>query len=313
MKNGPSRVAVFGDLNLDTTVEIAAFPVEAGDTLFTADGVVDLVGGAAANVACGLRALDNQVSFGSVIGTDRIGGLVLERLADLGVDGRHVRRDWPVTSRTVVLVDGQGQRRCINDPKQVHHYRYPDELLPGVIGDARWVFLSTQAWCQPVARFARACGCRVVVDLQAITGDDEYHREFLRHAHVVVFSTERLAMHSHDLFRRLWEEYPVEVVAATHGSGGATLGLRAGAVIEFEPAFDVRPVVDRTGAGDAFSAGFLDALVRDRPPREALTRGQLAAAHKIGERGSTKGHPRADRLQRLFERFGRADRRTEGA
>ncbi len=313
MKKSPSHVAVLGDLNLDTTVQIAAFPVDVGDTMFAADGVVDLVGGAAANVACGLRALGDQVTFASVIGTDRIGDLVLERLGQLGVEVRHVRRDWPITSRTVVLVDGEGRRRCINDPKQVHDYRFPDEGLLGTLGCARWVVLSTQAWCRPVARFAREYGCRVVVDLQAITGDDEYHREFLRHAHVVVFSTERLGMHSHDFFRKLWREYPVEVAVATHGSGGATLGLRAGAEIEFEPAFDVRAVVDRTGAGDAFTAGFVDAMVRGRSPREALTRGQLAAAHKIGERGSSRGFPTAARLEELFQRFGELPGQARGA
>jgi sugar/nucleoside kinase (ribokinase family) len=313
MTKSANHVAVFGDLTLDTTVRVAGFPVDDGATMLEVDGVVDRVGGAAANVACGLRALDNQVSFGSVIGTDRIGDLVLERLADLGVDVRQVRRDWPVTPRTVVLVDREGQRRRIDDPKQAHDYRFPDELLPEVIGDATWVFLPAQAWCRPVARFAREYGCRVVVDLQDLPGDDEYHREFLRHAHAVVFSTGRLGMHSEDFFRRLWREYPVEVAAATHGSGGATLGLRAGTLVEFEPAFDIRPIVDRGGVGDAFTAGFLDAMVRGRSPREALTRGQLAAAYKLGERGSSRSYPRADRLQGLFERFGRPDRQTHSA
>jgi len=293
--------SVFGDLNLDTSVNIHQFPLHAGDTLFTPGGIGDLIGGAAANVACGLAALGHEVRFGAAIGGDRTGDRVLEQLAALGVPTGFVRRDWASTARSVVLVDSRGDRLCINDPKQANDYRYPEEQVDAAIGDSPVVFVSTQSWCRHVARRAKELGRKVAVDVQAIVDDDEYHRDFLRHADILILSTERLAMHSHDFFRKVWAACRVDVIAATHGAGGATLGVRGEGILH-EPCHDVRPIADKTGAGDAFAAGFLGALLQGLPPRDALTLGQLAAAYKIGEKGSTRGFPPAGTLRELFAR-----------
>ena len=302
-------ISVFGDLNLDSSVNIHHFPLHVGDTLFTPDGIGDLIGGAAANVACGLAALGHQVRFGAAIGGDRTGDRVLEQLSALGVPTSFVRRDWPSTARSVVLIDPRGNRLCINDPKRANDYRYPEEQLDAVIGDSSLVFVSTQSWCRHVVRRAKELGRKVAVDVQAIVDDDEYHRDFLGHADIIILSTERLAMHSHDFFRKLWAAYKVEVIAATHGGGGATLGVRGEGILH-EPCHDVRSIVDKTGAGDAFAAGFLGALLQDLPPRDALTLGQLTAAYKIGEKGSTRGFPPAETLRQLFAQSRRDSRRA---
>jgi sugar/nucleoside kinase (ribokinase family) len=145
---------------------------EAGGTasaMFSADGIGDLVGGAAANVACGLRARGADVRFGAAIGRDPIGDLVLGRLAALGVSTEFIRPDWPVTSRTVVLIDPHGDRLCINDPKVANQYRFPDAAVDAAIGPSPLVFTSTQSWCRHVVRRARELGRRVAVDVQLVT------------------------------------------------------------------------------------------------------------------------------------------------
>jgi acarbose 7IV-phosphotransferase len=292
-------VAVFGDLNLDTSVNVHGFPVAVGDTMFSVDGIRDVIGGAAANVACGLHALGLAVRLGAAIGRDPFGALVLDELAAIGLDASFVRRDWPITARTVVLIDPRGDRLCINDPKLANQYRYPEGVVDEAIGASPLVFTSTQSWCRHVAGRARELGRRVAVDVQAIVTDDDYHRDFLRHAQIVIFSTERLSVHSSEFIHRLWAQYDVELAVATHGADGATVGSRAEGLIVHEPRFDVRPVVDKTGAGDAFASGFLAALARGASPREALTWGQLTAAYKIGEKGSTRGVPSLARLEAL--------------
>lgn len=55
-----------------------------------------------------------------------------------------------------------------------------------------WVFVSTQSWCRHAALHAIASGRRVAVDIQAPTGIDDYHRDLLDRAEVVILSTERL-------------------------------------------------------------------------------------------------------------------------
>lgn len=284
-------IAVFGDLNLDTSVTIPTFPLEGSDTLFAFHQITDLIGGAAANVAVGLRALGNEVAFGSVIGRDAIGAIVLRSILEHGLEARYIRRDWNVTSRSVVLVDGQGNRLCINDPKWVHEYRYPETLLPDLWKDADIVHCSTQNWCRQVALQAAREGKQVAVDVHAILDIDDYHRDFFRAADMIILSTERLGVFSHDFMRYLWQEFDVEVVVATHGEHGATLGIRESGEIVYQPALKISNVVDRTGAGDAFCAGFLTAIANGHPYKTALTWGQKTAAHKIQTKGSTNGYP----------------------
>jgi sugar/nucleoside kinase (ribokinase family) len=225
---------------------------------------------------------------------------VCEEIGARGIETGFIRRDWPLTARTVVLVDAEGHRRCINDPRMANEYRYPEEDLEGLMQGCEWVLVSTQSWCRHAALHAVTSGRRVAVDAQAITGVDDYHRDFLDRAHVVILSTERLGEHSHDLIRRLWAEHDVEVVVATHGAGGATLGVRASGTVVWEPAHDLRPVIDRTGAGDAFFAGLMSAVLRGCSWRKALTAGQLVAGWVIGEHGSSRGHPSAARLEELL-------------
>lgn len=295
-----NTVIVFGDLNLDTSVNIHQFPLYVGDTMFSFNGISDVIGGAATNVAVGLSQLGNQVVFGSVIGNDAIGDQVTQHVVGKGIDARFVRRDWISTSRTVVLIDRQGNRQCINDPKQVHEYRYPETDLPEIFARSGLVYLSTQNWCRYLAQSAHSRGKTVAIDVQAIIDADEYHRDFLAAADIVFLSTERLGMHSHDFIKKLWFDFDVAAVVATHGENGATLGLKESRTIWYQPGFHIGPVIDKTGAGDAFCAGFLTAVAGQQPLPDAVTFGQLTAAYKIMHKGSTNGFPSRAMLDELI-------------
>ncbi|WP_110520386.1 carbohydrate kinase family protein [Herpetosiphon llansteffanensis] len=284
-------IVVFGDLNLDTNVAIEQFPLDLGDTRFCFDGINDDIGGAATNVAVGLTALGHQIHFGSVIGQDRLADVVVQLAQSKGLANTYIRPDWQTTSRTVILIDHDGNRQCINDPKQVQRYRYPENALPAIFAQSQWLYCSTQNWCRYVAQAARDAGKQVIVDVQALVNVDDYHRDFLQAATVVILSTEQLAMHSHELMHVLWRAFDVEIVVATHGNHGATLGVRSTNQIDYAPAFNLGPIVDKTGAGDAFCAGFIAGLASDLTPQQALNVGQYVAASKIGVKGSTNGFP----------------------
>lgn len=289
-------IVVFGDLNLDTSVSIEQFPLALGDTLFRFDGINDDIGGAATNVAVGLTALGHAVHFASVVGTDHLAELVVQIAQTKGLAAQYIRRDWQTTARTVVLIDHEGNRQCINDPKQVHHYRYPETALSTIFAQSQWVYCATQHWCRYVAQVARDAGKHVIVDVQALVNIDDYHRDFLQAASIVLLSSEQLAMHSHEFIPILWQEFDVELVVATHGNHGATLGVRSTNQIDYAPALNLGPVVDKTGAGDAFCAGFIAGLASDLTPQQALNVGQYVAASKIGVKGSTNGFPNRNQV-----------------
>lgn len=282
---------VVGDLNFDTSVKIDDFPIDRGDTYFTIDGVLDHIGGAATNVAVGMRSLGQAVKMCSAVGKDEIGKWVIDKIGSLGVDISYIRRDWALTARTVILVDRKGSRRCLSDPKEINTYRYPSDAAEEALRGSELIYVSTQNWTRYIARQAHESGIKVAVDIHAVTGVDEYHLDYLKTAHMVFFSTERLEMPLKDFITTLWYGYDIPIVVATHGKKGATLAVRDEGVIYSQNSVSIRAVVDTNGAGDSFCAGFLAAYADGCSLQEALLKAQITAAYKIGEKGSTNGFP----------------------
>ena len=82
----------------------------------------------------------------------------------------------------------------------------------------------------------------------------------------------------------------------TCGDQGSVLACPAGRYRA--SAHDV-PLVDGTGGGDAFAAGFVLALLDDSSPEDCLRMGSAAGACCVQATGATTGMPDADELRRL--------------
>ncbi len=84
--------------------------------------------------------------------------------------------------------------------------------------------------------------------------------------------------------RMLMQMYPIEFVALTRGERGAALIYADDVVID--EGIQVKPV-DRTGAGDAFTAAMVYAYLRQQSPREIVALANLAGAYVCTHRGAT--------------------------
>ena len=102
---------------------------------------------------------------------------------------------------------------------------------------------------------------------------------------------------------------PDEALRALHGLGpervAMTFGRRGvlaliGAAIHHVPSFAV-PVVDTTGAGDAFHAGYAFARATGRGFRESLTYGSAVAALKCRDWGGRRGLPEHSEVAALLQ------------
>src|SRR5262249_20250682 len=94
----------------------------------------------------------------------------------------------------------------------------------------------------------------------------------------------------------LAERFGVEAVV-THGERGAA-GCRGDEVVEI-PGIDVR-VVDVVGAGDAFTAGYLDALLHGASLTDALRRANACGAVAVSAVGDATGLPTRAELERVL-------------
>jgi len=92
----------------------------------------------------------------------------------------------------------------------------------------------------------------------------------------------------------------VGTVVLTLGDKGALLHSREGSV--FVPAFRVSPVVDTTGAGDAFAGGFAVALAEGAAPLQAVRMGCATAALSVTRPGTAPAMPTRDEIEALLAR-----------
>ena len=235
------KVVTLGDLLLDVVVRLDEPLVPGDDRRATS---VAAAGGQAANVAAWVAALGGEARFVGKRGADAAGELVTRELR-----GRDVEVRGPAEGRTgiVVSIAAAGERTMASDRGSAPDLR-PDDLEPEWF-DGDVLHLSGYSLHrEPIAaaslraaELARARGARVAVDLATWTDIDDAFRSRVRElAPELVFAGER----ERDAFGELDTEWIVK-----RGALGVTVD---GADHAAKPA----DVVDATGAGDAFAAGF---------------------------------------------------------
>lgn len=241
-------------------------------------------GGSAANVAAAAVRVGGRARFVGQLGDDELAHRLLHGLAVTGVDvvARHGGR----TGSIIVLVDDSGERTMLTDRAAATELADPDPAwLDGV------EVLHLPAYSLFVERLARSC---VVLAAMA--------RERGIPVTLDPSSESLLVKYGIDRFLALVDElrpavlFPnadearvlgivdapppgVDLVVEKHGPGAVRL-LTAEGVTEV-PVPPVAGVVDTTGAGDAFAAGFLVAWTAGKPPVECVARGSEVAARVL--------------------------------
>lgn len=246
------------------------------DEIHDDGGVRELVGGAALNVAVGLRRLGIPTSLIAMVGDDEAGAHIREYLADHGV--RLVSSPGPLgSSRAIVRHGADGEPTYVfNEAAQRRSIRYGDEAR-AVIAEADLVAIS----CFPFDNRAEVdalagvlAGSRVAIDPNPRTGMLSDRAEFVRGfervaadaAIVKVGADDAQLLYDGDLdaLRARLRALGAEAVLATAGKDGAILEADAG--IFEAPITDLPgPIVDTVGAGDATLSGVAEGLVGRRP------------------------------------------------
>lgn len=302
LKDAMPRLLVLGNINLETTLRIASFPIPYQPTSFVPFGVDNAVSGVGYNIARTLSVLGDDVVLASIVGRDRTAATVREQLRDDGIDDRYVLGQVAKTALSVVVYDESGRRSAFTDLKDLMEQAYPPALFSEALVGVEAVLFTQAAYCRPLLAPARDTGKLVAVDLQLISDlDDPYKRPYLEAASVVFMSGEHLPEEPETWAWHLLEQYPgVQVVGIGLGAEGALLAIRETGLTMRVPAVTTRPVVNTSGAGDALFACFIHYYVITRDAEESLRRAVVFASYKIGEAGSSQGLLDAGSLEVLY-------------
>ena len=253
--------------------------------------------GSAGGTAVTLAKLGAEVRSAGAIGDDPLGGLLIELLEERGVDtSLIVRRDDVQTSASVLPIRPNGDRPAFHVIGANATYG-PDDVSWQELTAATHLhlggpeFMGGEAAAKILSR-AREQGVVTSADVLADgePGLLEWIAPALAHLDYLLPNDDQVLGFTgteqiEDGCRALLER-GVGCVAATCGAEGAVVVDRD--QVEQVPAFEVE-VIDTSGCGDAFSAGFMRGLALGRDLREAATLGCAAAAQVATGLGSDHG------------------------
>ena len=254
--------------------------------------------GTAGGTALTLAKLGARTRSAGAIGADPLGDLLVELLQRSGVEtDLLLRREEVQTSASVLPIRPNGERPAFHVIGANATYGADDAPLDAIAGaDALHLGAPEFMGGEQAARVlehARTNGTRTSADVLAggDTGLLEWIAPALPHLDVLLPNDEQvLGFTGEDSLEagcRALIARGVGMVAATCGAEGAIVVDGDGEPTRV-PAFDV-DVVDTTGCGDAFSAGFVVGLGLGRSPRDAAVLGCASAALVAGGLGSDHG------------------------
>ena len=274
--------------------------------LYAAMGsAIEVSGGSAANTLAGLAALGAKCAFVGQVADDQLGEVFAH---DIRAGGIHfdtaARAGDPPTARCLIFVTPDGQR-TMNTFLGASQFLPAEALNEDTIASAEVLYLEGYLWDPEEPRkamrraieTARRAGRKVAFTLSdgfviARHGDD--FRELIAQGLIdILFANEHeLAALTgvedfHVGIEQLAKSVPVVVVTRSE-NGAHAIANGEHAHVAAQP---VAHVVDTTGAGDLFAAGFLFGHVRGRPLAECLTLGSICAAEIISHYGA---RPEAD-------------------
>lgn len=295
-------VCCIGNIVVDAIARnIDRFPEPGRLVLF--DSLTLAPGGNGLNAACDFGKLGTPVALVGKVGTDALGDFLLAQARAAGVDATAVARD-PArgSSFTFVAVTTRGERSFTHTLGAGAAFAYAD-IDMRVVRSCRAVLVSSfvlpafdGADTVRLLREAKAAGCLTAWDAVANEGVDMWAliREGISSMDWCMPSEIEARLMLGDrtsppdiLAERLQKAGAKNVVIKLAEEG--CLLLEAGGRRTRLPAFHVEPVVDTTGAGDAWAAGFLTALLSGEDPRDAAAAGNATAAHCIMAVGASAG------------------------
>lgn len=275
----------------------------------------EISGGSAANTLAGLAALGAKCAFIGQVADDQLGEIFAHDIRSGGIAfDVPARAGDPPTARCMIFVTPDGQR-TMNTFLGASQFLPPAALDEAAIAAAKVLYLEGYLWDPEEPRAAmrraiaaaRSAGRQVAFTLSDAFVIDRHGDDFralIAEGQIdILFANhvELAALTGKDDFdaglAALQDQVPVLVVTCSEkGAVAIANGVRSAV-----PAEPVDQVVDTTGAGDLFAAGFLYGHVNGRPVEQCLTLGAVCAAEIISHFGA---RPEADLKALVKARLG---------
>lgn len=277
------------------------FSPEEADALYAKMGPGrEVSGGSAANTVAGIAALGGKAAFIGQVADDQLGGVFAHDIRAAGVHfDTAVRPGQPTTARCLIFVTPDGQR-TMNTFLGASQFLPAAALDETMIANGAILYLEGYLWDPEEPRaamrkaidIARAAGRKVAFTLSDVFcisrhGDD--FRKLIEDGLIdILFANEAelLALCAHEEFEAAVQHIhgKVPLLVVTRSEKGA-MALQGDERVEV-PAEPISALVDTTGAGDMFAAGFLHGQAQGKGLEDSLRLGAICAAEIIQHYGA---------------------------
>jgi sugar/nucleoside kinase (ribokinase family) len=292
----------FVDANGLVKGSMTLIDTERADELYAAMGPgIEASGGSAANTISGIASFGGKAAYIGRVFDDQLGTVFAHDLQATGVTFRSAPAvEGPPTGRCLIVVTPDAQR-TMNTYLGSSEFFGPEHVDSELIAEAQVTFLEGYLFDRPEAkeaywkasRVAHDAGRRVALTLSdtfCVERHREAWRDLVRDQVDILFANEHeaLALYEVGTFEEALAaaRADVEIAAITRGPAGSVVA-RGDELVEVE-AHPVE-VVDTTGAGDLYAAGFLFGFTHDRKLAECGQLGSIAASAVLGHLGPRPG------------------------
>lgn len=260
---------------------------------------VEVSGGSAGNTAAGVASLGGRAAYFGKVKADQLGAIFRHDMRAQGVAFDSVpAADGPATARSFILVTPDSERTMNTYLGACVNFTTAD-VDKAVVQAAQVTYMEGYLWDRPeakeaftlAARIARAAGRKTSITLSDSFCVERHRDSFLdliRNDIDIVFANEAeiKALYQTEDFsaamRSIAQDCPIAVL--TRSEKGCV--VVKGDETHESPAHPVAKVVDVTGAGDLFAAGFLHGFTNGKSLTEAARLGSMAAAEVISHIGA---------------------------
>lgn len=260
---------------------------------------IEVSGGSAGNTAAGVASLGGRAAYFGKVKADQLGSIFRHDMRAQGVAfDTHPATDGPATARSFILVTPDSERTMNTYLGACVNFTTAD-VDRTVVEAAQVTYMEGYLWDRPEAKeafklaamIARAAGRKTSITLSDSFCVERHRDSFLdliRNDIDIVFAneTEITSLYQTSDFdvavKAVAADCPIAVV--TRSEKGCVV-VTGGQVLA-SPAHPVGKLIDVTGAGDLFAAGFLHGFTNGKTLYEAARLGSLAAAEVISHIGA---------------------------
>jgi sugar/nucleoside kinase (ribokinase family) len=270
---------------------------------------VEVSGGSCANTIAGIASLGGRGAYIGKVGNDQLGGIFRHDIHAAGVhfETPSATTDTP-TARSMIFVTSDAER-TMNTYLGACVELTPEDVDPHLIQRAKVTYLEGYLWDPPQAKLAflkaaeiaHRAGQQIALTLSDSFCVQRYLKEFqnLVREHVdILFANE-------SEIKALWEtddyQQAVQITRGACSLAALTRSEKGSLIVTPEtaveiPAWPVAKVVDVTGAGDLYAAGFLFGYTQGRDFADCGRIASIAAAEVISHYGARPETPLAELL-----------------